>query len=40
MSNIATLSKADEIGKFKKLLDAGIITQEEFDYKKKVLLGM
>ncbi len=33
-------SIADEILKFKQLLDAGIITQEEFDYKKKELLGM
>ena len=32
-------SAADEILKFKQLLDAGIITQEEFDAKKKQLLG-
>ena len=31
-------SVADEIAKFKKLLDDGIITQEEFDEKKKQLL--
>ena len=31
---------ADEILKFKKLLDEGIITQEEFDLKKKQLLGL
>ena len=30
----------EEIGKFKKLLDDGIITQEEFDQKKKELLGL
>lgn len=31
---------ADEIIKFKSLLDQGIITQEEFDAKKKQLLGL
>jgi len=35
-----TTSNADEIKKFKELLDAGIITQEEFDAKKKQLLGL
>ena len=30
----------EEISKFKKLLDDGIITQEEFDRKKKELLGL
>lgn len=30
----------EEIAKFKKLLDDGIITQEEFDKKKKELLGL
>ena len=34
------LSAADEIKKFKDLLDAGIISQEEFDAKKKQLLGL
>lgn len=34
------LSAADEIRKFKQLLDDGIITQEEFDSKKKQLLGL
>lgn len=34
------LSSADEIAKFKKLLDDGTITQEEFDAKKKQLLGL
>ena len=32
-------STADEILKFKNLLDQGIITQEEFEKKKKELLG-
>lgn len=35
-----TLSGADEIKKYKELLDMGIITQEEFDAKKKQLLGL
>ena len=35
-----TNSSADEIVKFKALLDQGIITQEEFDMKKKQLLGI
>ena len=34
------VSPADEIRKFKGLLDDGIITQEEFDAKKKQLLGL
>ena len=34
------LSAADELGKFKGLLDSGVITQEEFDAKKKQLLGL
>ena len=33
-------SVADELKKFKELLDMGIITQEEFDEKKKQLLGL
>ncbi len=33
-------SNADELKKFKELLDNGIITQEEFDQKKKQLLGL
>jgi|GEM_PF-1249943 len=36
----AQLSNADELKKFKELLDSGIITQEEFDQKKKQLLGL
>ena len=44
-ANIATtqpqeISSADEIKKYKELLDSGIITQEEFDLKKKQLLGL
>ena len=39
-ANTEGVSEADEILKFKKLLDAGIITQEEFDLKKKQLLGI
>lgn len=35
-----TVSSADEILKYKGLLDSGIITQEEFDAKKKQLLGL
>ena len=36
----AALSPADEIKKYKDLLDSGAITQEEFDIKKKELLGL
>ena len=38
--NIATISSADEIAKFKKLLDDGIISQDEFCKKKEQLLGL
>lgn len=34
------ISAADEILKYKKLLDAGIITSSEFEAKKKQLLGL
>lgn len=34
------VSSADELKKFKELLDSGVITQEEFDAKKKQLLGL
>lgn len=37
---VAALSPADEIKKYKELLDLGIITQEEFDAKKRQLLGL
>ena len=33
-------SGADELKKYKDLLDSGIITQEEFDAKKKQILGL
>lgn len=36
----SNVSAADEILKFKQLLDSGIISQEEFDAKKKQLLGV
>lgn len=37
---VAATSAADELKKFKELLDMGVITQEEFDAKKKQLLGL
>ncbi|MBR1968808.1 MAG: SHOCT domain-containing protein [Clostridia bacterium] len=40
VTGATTNSAADEIKKFKDLLDAGVITQEEFDLKKKQLLGL
>ncbi len=40
ISNVSNISSADEIAKFKKLLDEGIISQEEFCQKKKQLLGL
>ncbi len=40
MPQTAQMGNADEIKKFKELLDNGIITQEEFDAKKKQLLGL
>lgn len=33
-------STADEIAKFKQLLDSGVITEDEFEAKKKQLLGL
>lgn len=33
-------SDADEIAKYKALLDSGAITQEEYEAKKKQLLGL
>ena len=38
--NATTVSAADELKKFKELLDMGVISQEEFDAKKKQLLGL
>lgn len=35
-----TISEADELLKFKQLLDAGVITQAEFDAKKKQILNL
>ncbi len=37
---INEVSVADEIKKFKELLDLGVITEEEFNVKKKELLGL
>lgn len=39
-SEVTQVSGADEIVKYKNLLDSGIITQDEFDSKKKQLLGL
>ena len=39
-SNGVIVSEADDIKKFKELLDMGAINQEEFDAKKKQLLGL
>ena len=39
-STTVTLDAADEIRKFKQLLDEGLISQEEFIAKKKQLLGL
>ena len=40
MVAVNQVSPAEELKKFKELLDMGIITQEEFDAKKKQLLGL
>lgn len=37
---VQQVSPAEELKKFKELLDMGVITQEEFDAKKKELLGI
>jgi len=39
-TTISTTSSADEILKYKNLLDSGVITQAEFEAKKKQLLGL
>ena len=39
-NNNAIASAADELKKYKELLDSGVISQEEFDAKKKQLLGL
>ena len=36
----STMGSADELKKYKDLLDSGVITREEFDTKKKQLLGL
>lgn len=36
----ATLGTAEELKTYKELLDSGVITQEEFEAKKKQLLGL
>ena len=36
----ADTNSADELKKYKDLLDSGVITQEEFDAKKKQILGL
>lgn len=38
--NAPISSHADELKKYKELLDGGVISQEEFDAKKKQLLGL
>lgn len=40
LQQAAFISEADELAKFKKLLDQGILTEEEFAAKKKQLLGL
>ena len=40
ISNQQPVSVADELKKFKELLDMGILTEEEFNVKKKELLGL
>jgi hypothetical protein len=35
-----TVSAADEVLKLKQLLDIGVLTQEEFEKKKKEILGL
>lgn len=39
-NNDATLGTAEELKTYKELLDSGVIAQEEFDAKKKQLLGL
>lgn len=40
ISRNAEISSADELKKYKELLESGVITQEEFDAKKKQILGL
>lgn len=37
---VVNVSAADELKKFKELLDSGVISQDEFEAKKKQLLGL
>ena len=39
-SATVAVSSAEELKRFKELLDLGVITQEEFDIKKKQILGL
>ena len=39
-NDLGSGNNADELKKYKDLLDSGVITQEEFDAKKKQLLGL
>ena len=39
-ADYAPQSNAEELKKYKDLLDSGVISQEEFDAKKKQLLGL
>lgn len=39
-SEKTSFSVADELIKYKELLDAGVLSQEEFDKKKQQLLGI
>lgn len=39
-TDVDTMLKADELKKYKQMLDDGTITQEEFEAKKKQLLGL
>lgn len=39
-TTVIEATSADELKKYKELLDSGVITQEEFDTKKKQLLGL
>lgn len=39
-TSVSNYGNADELKKYKELLDSGVITQEEFDAKKKQLLGL
>ncbi len=40
IQNTVSQSNADELKKYKDLLDSGVITQEEFEAKKKQILGL